>query len=88
MLLGTLGASLLGNLLTGGKGMIRTSEGKRSKKKPKFFVTISFINKHRNIVFIQEIIYQKQYILKNSALPYKKGAYIISLDEYENKGTH
>ena len=28
MLLGTLGASLLGNLLTGGKGMIRAGEGK------------------------------------------------------------
>ena len=28
MLLGTLGVSLLGNLLTGGKGMIRAGEGK------------------------------------------------------------
>ena len=28
MLLGTLGASLLGNLLTGGKGIMRTGEGK------------------------------------------------------------
>ena len=28
MLLGTLGASLLDNLLTGGKGMMRTGEGK------------------------------------------------------------
>ena len=27
MLLSTLGASLLGNLLTGGKGMMRTGEG-------------------------------------------------------------
>ena len=27
MLLGTLGASLLGNLLTGGKGIMRTGEG-------------------------------------------------------------
>ena len=27
MLLGTLGASLLGNLLTGGKGIVRTGEG-------------------------------------------------------------
>ena len=56
MLLGTLGASLLDNLLAGGKGMIRTGEGKGivragkgSKKKPKFFVTISSIktSKHR-----------------------------------------
>ena len=27
MLLGTLGASLLGNLLTGGKGIVRAGEG-------------------------------------------------------------
>ena len=43
MLLGTLGASLLGNLLTGGKGVIRAGEG--IKKKNKFTNTISPINK-------------------------------------------
>ena len=43
MLLGTLGASLLGNLLTGGKGVIRAGEG--IKKKVKFTNTISPINK-------------------------------------------
>ena len=55
MLLGTLGASLLGNLLTGGKGMmragdgiIRAGEGSRSKKTPEFAVTFSSINKYRN----------------------------------------
>ena len=63
MLLGTLGASLLGNLLTGGKGMVRAGErivragdgivrageGSGSKKKqPKFTITISSINKYRN----------------------------------------
>ena len=31
------------------------------------------------IVYILEIIYQKQL---------KKGAYVINLDEYENTGTH
>ena len=45
MLLGTLGASLLGNLLTG-KAIVSAGEG--SKKKAKFFVTISSFNKHRN----------------------------------------
>ena len=45
MLLGTLGASLLGNLLTG-KGMMRAGEG--AKKIPKFAVTFSSFNKHRN----------------------------------------
>ena len=63
MLLGTLGASLLGNLLTGGKGIVRAGEGslasrvkgegivragEGSKKTPKFTVTFSSINKYRN----------------------------------------
>ena len=54
MLLRTLGASLLGNLLTGkgiirageGKGIVRVGEG--SKKKTKFAITFSSINKYRN----------------------------------------
>ena len=50
MLLGTLGASLLGNLLTGkgitGDGILRA--GERSKKKTKFAITFSSINKYRN----------------------------------------
>ena len=75
MLLGTLGASLLGHLLIGGKGIMRAGEGSvasrakgegivhagegnvvsrakgkgsGSKKKPKFTITISSINKYRN----------------------------------------
>ena len=65
MLLGTLGASLLGNLLSGGKGIMHAGdgilragegnvvsrakgEGSGSKKKLKFAVTISSINKYRN----------------------------------------
>ena len=50
MLLGTLGASLLGNLLTG-KGMMRVGEGivradEGAKQKPKFLVAFSSFNKH------------------------------------------
>ena len=56
MLLGTLVASLLGNLLTGGKGimragdgMVRAGAGKGSKKKKsKLTVTFSSINKYKN----------------------------------------
>ena len=53
MLLGTLGASLLGNLLTDGKGIVRAGDGivcagSGSKKKTKFTVTFSSINKYRN----------------------------------------
>ena len=53
MLFGTLGASLLGNLLTGGKGIMRAGDGivragSGSKKKTKFTFTFSSINKYRN----------------------------------------
>ena len=53
MFLGTLGASLLGKLLTGGKGIVRASDGivragSGSKKKTKFTVTFSSINKYRD----------------------------------------
>ena len=60
ILLGTLGASLLGNLLTGRKGIMRAGDGivragdgilradEGSKKTPKFTITISSINKYRN----------------------------------------
>ena len=63
MLLGTLGASLLGNLLKGGKGIMRAGKGsvasrakgegivhagEGSKKKTKFTITISSANKYRN----------------------------------------
>ena len=60
MLLGTLGASLLGNLLTGRKGIMRAGDGivragdgilradEGIKKTPKFTITISSINKYRN----------------------------------------
>ena len=52
MLLDTLGASLLGNLLTG-KGIMRAADamvraGSGSKKKPKLAITFSSINKYRN----------------------------------------
>ena len=61
MLLGTLGASLLGNLLTGGKGIMRAgdeivragsgsvaSRAKGDGSKKKFTVTFSSFNKYRN----------------------------------------
>ena len=53
MLLGTLAASLLGNLLTGGNRIMRAGDGivragSGSKKKTKFTVTFSSCNKYRN----------------------------------------
>ena len=38
MLLGTLGASLLGNLLTGGKGVTRAGEGVKKKEKSNLLI--------------------------------------------------
>ena len=54
ILLGTLGASLLGNLLTGGKGIMRAGDGivhagsGSKKKQTKFTITFSSANKYRN----------------------------------------
>ena len=54
MLLGTLGVSLLGNLLSrkgivlAGDGIVRAGEGSGSNKKTKFTITFSSINKYRN----------------------------------------
>ena len=53
MLLGTLGAKLLGNLITGGKGIMRAGDGivragSGSKKKTKFAIAFPFFNKYRN----------------------------------------
>ena len=53
MLLDTLGASLLGNLLTSGKGILCAGDGiicagSGSKKKPKFTDAFSSFNKYRN----------------------------------------
>ena len=54
MLLGTLGASVLGNLLSGkgmmssGEGIVRAGEGSGSKIKTKFTITFSSFNKYRN----------------------------------------
>ena len=75
MLLGTLGANLLGNLFTGkgivragtgnkkGKGIARTSTGRQWD----FNTTSSFNNLPKKI---------------------KNGAYVINLDEYADVGTH
>ena len=76
MLLGTLGAILLGNLLTCGKGIVRAGEGviravEGVKKKlnsllpfhplTNFEISEYYKNEPNLMVFIQEIIYQKQF---------------------------
>ena len=93
MLLGTLGASLLGNLLTGGKdmragdGLVRA--GKGSKKKP-LNLLLPFhplINIEISEYYANEPGFNGVYSRNNLPNKIKNGAYVINLDEYENKGT-
>ena len=101
MFLGTLGASLLDNLLTGRKGIMRAGDGivragdgivragEGSKKKPEFTVTFSSFNKYRNSEYYKnESRFNGVYPRNNLPNKIKKGAYVINLDEYENTGTH
>ena len=96
MLLGTLGASLLGYLLTG-KGIIRAGEGKgivrageESKKNnlnsllPFHPLTNIEISEH----YKNEPRFNGVYSRNNLPTKIKKGAYVINLDEYKNTGTH
>ena len=99
MLLGTLGASLLGNLLTGGKGMMRADErilragegsvasiakGEGAKKKLNSLLTKIEINEY----YANEPGFNGVYSRKNLPKTIEKEAYVITLDEYENTGTH
>ena len=96
MLLGTLGASLLGNLLTGGKGIMRAGdgiepagEGSESKKivnslLPFHPLTNIEISKY----YVNKPRFNGVYSRNNLPNKIKKGAYVINLDEYENTGTH
>ena len=95
MLLGTLGANLLGNMLAG-KGFIRAGEvtatvcygSKRSSFK--FFL----IPPHPLTNFEIQTYYQNKPrfigVYSRDNLPYKikDGAYVINLDEYSDIGTH
>ena len=96
MLLGTLGASLLGNLLSGkgmmraGEGIVRAGEGSGSKKKklnsllPFHPLTNIEVNEyHKN-----EPRFNGVYSINDLPNKIKKGAYVINLDEYENTGTY
>ena len=102
MLLGTLGASLLGKLFTGGKGMmragdrivsagdgiIRTGEG---SKKNNLNLLLQF-HPLNNIEISEYYSNEPRFngVYSRNYLPnkIKKGAYVINLDEYENTGTH
>ena len=94
MLLGTFGASLLGNLLTGGKGIVRAGEGvKRAGEgvKKKLNSLLPFhplTNFEISEYYKNEPRFNGVYSRNNLPTTIKKGAYIINLDEYEHTGTH
>ena len=96
MLLGTLGASLFGNLLTGGKGMMRAGEGKGivragegSKKNLNFLLPFHpLTNIEISEYYANEPRFNGVYSRDNLPNKIKKGAYVINLDEYKNKGLH
>ena len=91
----TLGASLLGNLLTG-KGIIRAGEGKgivrageESKKKLNLLLPFHpLTNIEISEYYSNEPRFNGVYSRDNLPKITKKGAYVINLDEYENTGTH
>ena len=95
MLLGTLGASLLGNLLTGGKGIMRAGDGivcagSGSKKTPlnSLLPFHPLTNIEISEYYANEPRFNGVYSRNNLPNKIKKGAYVINLDEYENTGTH
>ena len=105
MLLGTLGASLLGNLLTGGKGIMRAGDGivragegsiaSRAKGEGSKKKQLNLLLPCHPLTNIEISEYYKNeprfngvYSRNNLPNKFKKGAYVIHLDEYENTGTH
>ena len=94
MLLGTLGASLLGNLLTGGKGIVRAGEGvvragEGVKKKLNSLLPFhTLTNFEISEYYKNEPKFIGVYSRDNLPKTIKKGAYVMNLDEYENIGTH
>ena len=93
MLLGTLGASLLGNLLTGGKGIvcagegvIRAGEGVKKKQLNLLLPFHPLTNFEISEYYKNEPRSNGVYSRNNLPKTIKKGAYVINLDE--NIGTH
>ena len=87
MLLGTLGASLLENLLSGGKGVIRAGEG--TKKNQNLLIPFHpLTNFEIREYYKNERRFNGVCSRDNLTTNIKKGAYVINLDEYEDTGTH
>ena len=99
MLLSTLGASLLGDLLTknlSGKGVIRAGEGtiragygsKRSSLKNFLIPPYPLANFEIEAYYQNELRFNGVFSRDNLTDKIKDGAYVINLDEYSDIGTH
>ena len=95
MLLGTLGASLLGNLLTGGKGIMRAGDGivrtGSGSKKNNLNSLLPFhllTNIETSEYYRNEPRFNGVYSRNNLPNKINKGAYLTNLGEYENTGAH
>ena len=94
MLLGTLGASLLGNVLTGkgimraGDGIVRAGEGGKKNNLNLLLPFDPLTNIEISEYYSSEPKFNGVYSRDNLPKITKKGAYVINLDEYENTGTH
>ena len=99
MLLGTLGANLLANLLTG-RGINRAGKGKGINREGEGIVRAGYGKKNGFLIpphpltnFEIQKYYQNEHrfngVCSRDNLPkLKDGAYVISLDEYSDIGTH
>ena len=93
MLLGTLGASLLGSLLSGkgtvraGEGIVRAGYGSAIKRKA-LIPTHPLTNFEIKEYFENEPRFNGVYARDNLPRTIKDGAYLITLDEYADVGAH
>ena len=89
MLLGTLGASLLGNLLTGrglhrtGQGMYRTGYGLK-----KTLIPFHPLTNFEIVDYFRRVKGFNGVFSRNNLPNLKNGAYVINLDHSENTGTY
>ena len=94
MLLETLGASLLGNLLTGkgimraGDGIVRAGDGSKKNPLNSLLPFDPLTNIEISEYYKNEPRFNGVYSRNNLPNKIKNGAYVINLDEYKNTCTH
>ena len=88
MLLGTLGVSLLGNLLSVGKGIVRAGEGIKKKSKKSLMPPHPLTSFEISEYYEKELRFNGVFSRDNLPKTIKNGAYVINLDEYADVGSH